>query len=230
MDLVRSLVAGDQRHCDDGDDPAVYLGLARGPVSVVAPIVASHPVLVVAVAVMFGARPTTLQWLAMTATMGGVVVVASTATHSAKPGSASRRELVGTIAIAVASAVAYAALILAGQAAVPTYGEFNTLWLGRLVSLATLLLLFLLRQERPRLPRSWWPILAAQGGLDAAGYLFLFAGSHGADASIAAVTGSTFGAVTTLLARIVLHEPISLAQWSGIVMIFAGVAVLSGTA
>jgi len=207
----------------------LYWGLARGPVSVVAPIVAGHPALVVVVAVLFGARPTAMQWIAMAATMGGVAIVAATAGHFAERGFASRRDLTGTIAIALGSAVAYAALILAGQAAVPIYGEFHTLWIGRLVSLATLAPWFLVRGERPNLPRAWWPILAAQGALDAAGYLFLFAGSHGPDAALAAVAGSSFGAVTTLLARVFLREPISAAQWAGIAIIFAGVAVLSGT-
>jgi drug/metabolite transporter (DMT)-like permease len=70
-------------------------------------------------------------------------------------------------------------------------------------------------------------MVSAQGVLDAAGYLFLFAGSGGAHAEIAAVTSSTFGAVTTLLARFILREAISVRQWLGIVLVFLGVAALS---
>jgi len=209
----------------------LYLGLARGPVSVVAPIVAAHPALVVAFAVAFGSRPTTVQWAAMAATIAGaaIVALAARAEEPAVTEPAKRGGLPLTILIAVASAFAYAALILAGQAAVPIYGEFQTLWLGRCCSVVALALIMAAGRKRPRLKRRWWPVLAAQGLLDAAGYLFLFAGSHGDNPEIAAVAGSAFGAVTTLLAWIVLRERIGFLQWCGIAIVFAGVVVLSLT-
>lgn len=205
----------------------LYKGLARGPVSIVAPIVASHPVLVVATAVILGARPTGVQWTAMAITIAGVVVVARCADRFVEAGSHTLHYLRQTVLIAVAASVAYAVLVLAGQAAVPIYGEVQTLWLGRLVSLITIFAIIGVRAERPNLPVRWWPFLVMQGVLDAAGYLFLFAGSRGAGSEIAAVTASTFGAVTTLLAWIILREQIGSVQWGGIALVFVGVAILS---
>jgi drug/metabolite transporter (DMT)-like permease len=205
----------------------LYNGLARGPVSIVAPIVASHPALVVATAVILGARPTCVQWTAMAITMLGVLVVARCADRFAEAGSHTLQHLRQTVVIAVAASIAYAVLVLAGQAAVPIYGELQTLWLGRLVSLITIFAIMGVRAERPCLPVRWWPFLVMQGVLDAAGYLFLFAGSHGAGSEIAAVTASTFGAVTTLLAWIILREQIGRVQWGGIALVFVGVAILS---
>jgi drug/metabolite transporter (DMT)-like permease len=205
----------------------LYQGLARGPVSVVAPIVASHPVLVVAVAVVLGAQPTALQWFAMAVTIGGVIAVAKY-THEAhhseeKPPSYLRT----TIFIALSASAAHAVLVLAAQQAVPIYGDFQALWFGRIVSLVALSLFFLARREAPTLPFAWWPFLFLQGLCDAGGYLALFAGSYGTGAEIAAVTASTFGAVTVILARVFLKELITWAQWLGIVLVFAGVALLS---
>lgn len=205
----------------------LYWGLARGPVSVVAPIVASHPVLVVAFWVLLGHRPSAIQWIAMLVTVTGVVIVARSAERFESQLHTSGSALRVTVWIALGSALAYAALVIAGQAAVPVYGEFQTLWLGRSVSLAAILLIFLVRRERPRLPMKWWPLLGAQGLLDAFGYLSLFAGSRGEASEVAAVTASTFGAVTTLLAHFVLRESITVLQWIGIAMVFAGVAVLT---
>lgn len=208
----------------------LYIGLARGPVSVVAPIVASYPAFVLAIAFALGARPSTIQWLAIAGTMVGVLVVAAAARHG-DPGDAggpaSRRALTVTIAIAFAAALACAVLFAAGQAAVPTYGELQTLWAGRLIALATLILLFLVQRRRPTLPLRVWPMVAAQGVLDAAGYLFLFAGSAGPDAEIATVASSTFAAVTTLLARFILREAVSVLQWGGIALVLVSVGVLS---
>lgn len=205
----------------------LYIGLARGPVSIVAPIAASYPALVVALAVMLGARPALLQWAAIAVTMAGVLTVAACAHTFEEPGRQSRRDLSVTVGIAACAALAYAVLVSAGQAAVPLYGQLQTLWMGRLISLATILLLFAARREAPRIGRRWWPVIAIQGLLDAGGYLFLFAGSSGPGAEIAAVTGSTFGVVTTVLARFILREEIGRMQWIGIVLVFGGVAALS---
>ncbi len=205
----------------------LYRGLARGPISIVAPIVASHPALVVALSVVMGSRPDAVQWGAMVVILAGAVVIAGCAWRLEGPGLATRRDLRLTVIIAGCSSLAYAVLISAGQAAVPIYGELQTLWVGRVISFAAIVLLFAVRAERPRLVARWWPLLAAQGLLDAGGFLFLFLGSYGAHPEIAAVAASTFGAVTTLLARVVLRETISAPQWCGIMLVFVGVALLS---
>jgi drug/metabolite transporter (DMT)-like permease len=205
----------------------LYLGLARGPVSIVAPIVASHPVLVVLFWVALGAAPSPLQWLAMAVTVVGVVIVARSTKHYQERGLMSASYLRTSVLIAFAAALVYTAALLAGQLAVPIYGQFQTLWLGRLVSLAALLIYFFARRERPGLPRRWWPFLTAQGLLDAGGYLFLLMGSGGPGAEIAVVAASGFAAVTVVLARLVLREAMSGMQWLGVVLIFAGVAALS---
>ena len=207
----------------------LYTALARGPVSVVAPIVAAHPVLVLAFAFATGARPDLEQWLAMAAIVAGVVWVA----HHARPESPGgdpgerRAALRVTLAIAAGSCAAYAVLIISGQAAVPYLGELQTTWIGRLVGLAALLVLFALRRERPRCERRWLPFLVLLGLLDTGGYLALFAGSTGPHPAATAVVASTFGVVTVILARIVLREAISGRQWSAIALVFGGVAALA---
>jgi len=128
------------------------------------------------------------------------------------------------------AAAGFAVVFVSGQAAVPLYGELRTLWASRLISLASLGLVFLLRRERPLMPWRWWPLLALQGLLDAGGYLAVFTGSLGEGRALVAVTASAFGAVTVLFARIFLRERMSLWQWLGIAMIFTGVGVLAGYA
>lgn len=205
----------------------LYKALARGPVSVAAPIVASHPVLVVVFWVLAGARPGALQWAAMAVTVVGAVIVAANAEKDAAP--AERKSLNATIALACGSALAYAALVIGGQAATPHYGPLQTLWLGRLFSLAAAAIMLLAVRGAGIGQRRWWPFLAGQGLLDAGGYLALFAGSGGAGSEIAAVAASGFGAVTVVLARVVLKEPMGWVQWLGVALVFGGVAVLSGT-
>jgi len=206
----------------------LYWGLARGPVSVVAPIVGAHPVIVLLVYVGFaGSQPIAVQWVAMAAIIVGVVMVAGGAEGAKDAGLESRRETCSTLLIALAASAAYAVLVITGQAAAVIYGEVQTLWLGRLASLAMLFVLYGARRDTPALPLLWWPFLILQGMLDAGAYLAFFAGSRGADPEVAVVAASAFGAVTVLLAWGVLKERINLLQWLALLLVFGGVGVLA---
>ncbi len=206
----------------------LYEGLARGPVTIVAPIVGAYPVFVVAFWVALGARPSLLQWGAMAMTLVGVVVVARCAERFEERGVMGRADVRKSVVLALGAALGFAIVVISGQAAAPIYGELQTLWVSRLVSLACIALLFVGRRRKPRLMLRWWPLLALQGLLDAGAYLAIFAGSVGEGAELVAVTASAFGAVTVLLARVVLREAMSWTQWGGIAMVFTGVGVLSG--
>ncbi len=208
----------------------LYWGLARGPVTIVAPIAGSYPALNVGLAVALGARPTPVDWAAMLAVMLGVVTVARSARSFEDPASYTRAQLRFTIGLAVGAALAFSGTIAVAQQASYIYGELQTVGMARWVGLAACAMLFLVRRQAPRLPRRWWPWISLQGLLDGGAYLALLAGSQGPGAEIAVVVGSGFGAVTVLLARIVLREAMTWAQWGGVVMIVAGVAVLSGRA
>ena len=208
----------------------LYTALARGPISIVAPIVAAHPVLVLCFAFATGQRPSLGQWLAMAAIVAGAVAVARYARPGPNDAGAiqDRTALRTTLAIAAGASVAHALIIVSGQAAVPYLGELQTTWVGRLVGLAALLALFAARRERPRCERSWLPFLLLLGLLDTSGYLALFAGSTGPHPEATAVAASTFGVVTVVLARFILREAVAWRQWGAIALVFAGVAALAG--
>ena len=205
----------------------LYQSIVRGPISIAEPIVASYPVLIVVWSLVEGIRPSPLQWAAMVVTLIGVAIVAISAEHFVEEGVRTRRDLRITIGIAAASSLAYAVGIVAAQVAIPLYGNLQTTWLTRLVSLGALSLLFLGRRRAPRIPARWWPAVGAQGALDSGGFLALYQVGYGNGAEIAAVAASTYAVVTILLAWIFLHEAIRPLQWSGIALTFGGVAVLS---
>lgn len=106
------------------------------------------------------------------------------------------------------------------------YGNLQTTWGSRLVSLVGLALLFAITRERPHLSGRYAPLLVVQGTLDTGGYVALLTASYAEGAELA-VAASPFGAVTTILARVFLHERISGLQLAGIVLVFVGVAALS---
>ena len=205
----------------------LYRGLARGPVTLVAPIVASYPAFNVVLEFVLGARPTALQWGAMLAVMAGVIVVARAAHALGHPEDLPRSELHRTVAIALAASLAFAVTVAAAQHATPHYGELQTVVYARWISLAAICLLLLWRRERPALPLRWWPAVLLQGMLDGGAYVALLAAGGGEGAAIAAVVASCFAAVTVVLARLFLKEAMTWPQWGGIAVIIGGVAMLS---
>jgi drug/metabolite transporter (DMT)-like permease len=207
----------------------LYTGLARGPVSVVAPIVAAHPALVVLVAVAFGRRPDAAAWIAMAAILAGGILVAWLAAPAEDDERAAKGELNRTLLIALAACLAYVLLILFGQAAAKEIGELQTTWIGRMSGLGAIVLLMLVRRERPAVGVGWWPFLLLQGLLDTAGYVALAAGGNTTAPEATAVVASGFSVVTVLLGRLVLKERIGWRQWAAILMIAGGTAGLAAS-
>ena len=207
---------------------AFYRAMTLAPLSLVMPVSAAYPALVVPAGLMMGAVPDAWEWAGMAVTLAGAVVVARTAADdpdgavAADP--ANRRR---AIWYALLASLLFAVTLLAGERSAAAYGAEETLWFGRLAGVTVLLAAFALRRRAPLLPLRWWPVLALQGVLDAAAYGCYFMGAGGGDAPIAAVASSAFMVVGVLLGWAILKERVSPACWSGVAMVFGGVAVLS---
>jgi drug/metabolite transporter (DMT)-like permease len=207
---------------------ALFTALALGPISIVAPIAGSYPALAMILAVAQGARPSLLQWLAIVAVMAGVVIVSRTGGRYEVTGELPPGKLKMVLGLAFLASLCFAVALTAGQAAVPIFGEVETVWLARLFGLVTILLLFLWRTPGAPLPLRWLPLFALMGCLDVTALGTITAAGNLPDPEFATVVSSAFGAVTVLLARAFLKEPIAPAQLAGMALIFGGVAALAG--
>lgn len=205
----------------------LYWGLARGPVTVVAPIAASYPVINIAYALFHGAVLLLPQWLAMVAVMVGVIIVARCVGHFEDGDTYKAHDLRKTVLIALAAAISFSITVISLQEAGRIYGEIQTVFLSRWIALAAILVVLAWQREKPVVPRAWWPLIGLQGLLDGLAFLGLTLGGQGAGGEIAAVVASTFSAVTIILARLFLKEAMSLPQWLGIGLIIVGVVVLT---
>jgi uncharacterized membrane protein len=208
----------------------LYLGMARGPVTVVAPIASSYPAFALVLVFVLGARPSVSQWAAMAVVMTGVVVVARASgdpKDAGTTGEFSPAHIRRSAGLALGAALIFAVTVIAAQKASLVYGELPTLWMARWIGIACMLALFAAIRARPVLPARWWPVLALQGLLDSAAYVALLMPAGKPGAEIAVVVASGFGAVTVLLARVILKERMTWPQWAGIAAIVGGVAALS---
>ena len=206
----------------------LYWGLARGPVAVAGPIVSAYPAINLALAVAQGKAPEAVEWGAMLAVMSGVALVAWAAGRPIEKARYSRAHVRITVLVSLAGAVGFALGIVGAQEAAKSYGELQTVMSMRLIGILLLALYFFLYLQRaPAIPGRWWPVLTLQGMLDGGAYVALLFASRGEDAVHAVVIASTFSAITALLARFILKEPMNWLQWVGIGVIVGGVATLS---
>jgi len=65
------------------------------------------------------------------------------------------------------------------------------------------------------------------GAFDSGAFVLSNLGMQMEQVAVISVLGSLYGAVTVVLAAIFLREHISRWQWSGIVLIFAGISLIS---
>lgn len=207
----------------------LYAGLARGPVAIVAPIVAAHPIFVLAINVAMGLRPGAMEWLAMAAILaGGILIAQSAGSHPQFAGAGGESEMRKTMLIALGSCLAYVVIVLSSQAAAPVLGELQTLWISRCAGLVFIAIVLAIQRTRPVVSPSWFAFITLQGVLDGLGYLAFLAGATSASPHIAMVIASTFSVFTVFLAKVFLKEPISALQWTAIALITLGTAALAG--
>src|SRR3990170_3773159 len=207
---------------------ALYAALALGPISIVAPITGSYPALAMILAVAQGARPSLTQWLAIGAVTAGVVIVSRSGGRYEESGELPPGKLKIVLGLALLSSFGFAIALTAGQAAVPIFGEVETVWLARLFGLITIGALYLWRSPGAPIPVRWLPLLGLMGCLDVLALGTITGAGNLPDPAFATVVSSTFGAVTVLLAHVFLKEPIGPSQLAGMALIFGGVAVLAG--
>lgn len=205
----------------------LYWGLARGPVTIVAPIVGSFPIFNVILAVILGSRPENIIWIAIFAVFIGVWLVACASSHFESHPDYNRQHLRQTIIIALASSLAFGITIAAAQAASPIYGELQTVCIARWISLLSIALVFVWKKQVPIISLRCWPLIGLQGFMDTGAYVALAWSTRAENAEIAVVTASGFSIITVLLARYFLKEKMSWTQWCGVLFIVAGVVVLS---
>ncbi len=219
---------------------AFYSALEFGTVAIVAPIASSYPALTVLLAYASGERLTLLRIAGVALALGGVVLasipetpggasgIAVPARENAVPREASRRLAPGVLLAMTCTlgfGVTYWAL---GFYAIAAWGALGTVWTQRLstVVLLSASVLPLRRSLAPPSGNGWWLVIAV-GVLDAFGFLLSNRGFEKEQVGVVTVLGSLFGAVTLLLAFVILGERLSRRQWVGVALIFIGIVLIN---
>ena len=207
----------------------LYLALARGPIGIAAPIVASHPGLVLIILAFLGVIPSLLEIIGLIFIVLGVIFLSRQTAHltSGHDEEMDQAYINKTALIAAGGSIAYALQVVVSQEAALVFGPYQAAWGTRFFGLIAISLLLLRQGVKPSISPCWWLVIVAQGFLDVIGILSLTLGSLGQDRVVVAILSSTFAVVTVLLARIFIKEPVSKLQWLAIIIIVAGIAIIS---
>ena len=205
----------------------LFKAFSLGPVSLVGPVTAGYPVLVVLWAVANGLEPTALQWSAVAVTLLGAIIVARSGTEDGGINAVEPGRMPMLLAFCGMAMLGYASSIVLGQNAAVSVGAIEATWLSRATALVTIAP-FLLGETRPQpLARRHWAGIFAMGLLDVLGVIAINASGHLPGKEFAAVGISSYGAIAVILAMIFLNEKVSPGQWFGIILIVGGVAAIS---
>lgn len=199
---------------------ALYRAFTIGPVSLVAPICGSYPVLSVLFAIARGEEAGPLVWLAVLAVVAGVAVVAR---GEGGTSSGSRIAAVGWAALA---SVSFAVTFGLAQWSAETGAHMPVAAITRITALCIALVWLIQRRPGTGGLGRIWPALLLMGFLDVGAISAVTLAGGMENAEYASVASSIFGIVTILLAWRFLHEPMRAAQWGGVALVFAGIATL----
>ena len=201
----------------------LYHAFKRGPVKLVAPLVASFPILSISWAIWIGTPVSSLQILAVFAIIIGVSIVAIMSDNSLE-----HFPPIGkTIVISLVASSAFAGTFAAGQAAAELSPHMSVTFITRIISILFCIgvIHFASLSYRPNRPAIPW--LIAMGCADGLALWCVFSAGALTNPQYASVASSIFGLVTILLAWIFLKERMTAMQWIGCIITFLGVGYLA---
>jgi len=201
----------------------LYHAFQRGPVRLVAPLIASYPILSVSWAAFQGIPVTTFQWLAVIAVVVGVSIVAAlsdTSTDESPP-------LAPTVLLSLVAAVGFAGTFILGQRAAEISHDMPSTLVTRLAAFLLVIVVLLAFKQPFWAGRKALPWLVAMGIADGIALMCVLSAGTLPNAKYATVSSSLFGMLTIVLAWMLLKERMAAAQWGGCIIAFAGVGYLA---
>ena len=201
----------------------LYGAFQRGPVRLVAPIIASYPILSVGWAAFSGTPVSLIEWLAVLAIIAGVSIVAALSDDSDGAVPPKGR----TILYAVIAAIGFAGTFAMGQLAAGMSHDLPVVMITRVVAIV-LLLGIIAAKSLPLWPgKRALPVLALMGVMDGIALICVLSAGGLPDAQYAAVASSVFGLLTIVMAWAFLKERMTAPQWGGCLLTFVAIGYLA---
>jgi uncharacterized membrane protein len=201
----------------------LYYAFERGPVRLVAPVIAGYPILSVSWAALQGNPVSAFQWLAVLAIVGGVSCVAALSDTRNQETPA----IGPTVLFALIAAAGFAGTFALGQSAAAISHEMPSTLVTRVAALLLVVAVLVVFRQPFWAGRRALPWLVAMGVADGVALMCVLSAGALENAKYAAVSSSLFGLLTIVLAWMFLGERMTATQWAGCLIAFAGVGYLA---
>lgn len=202
---------------------ALYYAFQRGPVKVVAPLIATFPLFSVGWAVYSGTHVTAFQWAAVIAIILGVSIVAGLSRDEADD----FPPLGPTILLSLVASAGFAATFTTGQTAAKLIHEIPATLITRLIAVVLTAAIILILRAKFWPGWSALPWLISMGIADGIALFSVIKAGGLPNEHYASVSSSMFGLLTIVFAWAFLKEKLTLSQWGGCLVAFAGVGYLA---
>jgi drug/metabolite transporter (DMT)-like permease len=207
---------------------ALLLAFSLAPVSLVGPLTAGYPALVVVWGLFQGQVPSLLQCCAIIFILAGVVVVGRNGHRDQKDDTVVRGKMPLVIAAVIIADVAFAATVVLGQAATRGLGEYEVTFLSRFPAAAILLFLMLKDQARlPAISNRGRLSIVAMAACDVTAVTAINTAAWFPNRELGAMAVSSYGALSVLMAMLFLGERVTRLQWLGIALVVVGIGMLA---
>jgi len=218
----------------------LYLALSRGTMGLVAPLAALvGAALPALVGIVNGERASPVLLAGMLLALCAVVVISlpdrASAAQAAERGTSAGAELALILLSGLGFAGFYLFIDQSRASGGETWWPILTVRLAGLSVVAAALTLLILRAaltgrgDRPslRLPMRLLPLLVLSGLGDLGGNLFFLLANAAGSLAVAVVLSSLYPVVTALLARVLLHERLSILRMTGVAAAIGGVVLIA---
>jgi drug/metabolite transporter (DMT)-like permease len=205
----------------------LLLAFSLAPVSIVGPLTAGYPALVVVWGLFNGLQPTPLQWAGVGLVLLGVIIVGRSGHDDGGSDSVAEGNMPLVIASAAIASLGFATAIVLGQTATHGLGEYEVTFLSRFPAAAILFVAMRRRREQNlAMSRSALVSVFAMAACDVVAVTAINASAHFPNRELGAMAISSYGALSVVLAMLILKERVTALQWLGILLVVAGVAAL----
>jgi drug/metabolite transporter (DMT)-like permease len=200
---------------------------AAAPVSVVGPLTAGYPVLVVIWGLFNGLAPKPLEWLAVALVLLGAIMVARLGPKDGGMALVAPEKRAGVLWTCVLASVGFAAAIILGQKLSETVGTYEATFLSRIP--AALVLLPFVARGAAKIQWSRATVVAAcvMAVCDVTAVTSINMMADYPNKEYGAMAVASYGAIAAVLAAVVLKERVASGQWIGIVVIASGIAIFA---
>jgi drug/metabolite transporter (DMT)-like permease len=198
---------------------ALYSGLARGPMGVVAPLTA---VIAAVVPVVFSIFQSGLP--PVSDSLG--ILVALVAVWTISSGDSLAKLNLNDLVLPLLAGLGFGAFFIL----IATASQETTIWplvFARSSSVLFILLVGMLLSKVEIPQRGQIPIIALAGIFDTGGNIFYILATRFGRLDIAAVLSSLYPAATVFLAWIILKERLTMSQWFGVVLVILAVGLIA---